>query len=223
MEIGKMANLILKISSLFLVFCMLGCFGEQKPDTNMAFSLFDGKSFAGWEGDFNWFRIEDGSIVAGSLEKEIPHNMFLCTTKEYEDFELKLEIKLVGPGDNSGVQFRSRRIPGGPEVSGYQADAGGPIGDFGVVWGSLYDEARRNRMLVTANQEEIKKVYRPHDWNKIVVKCQENHIQVWINGYRSVDYTEDDESIEKKGIIGFQLHAGAPTEARFRNIILTEL
>jgi len=218
-----LVKLIKNILLVSLVFCVLSCSGEHKTKTNATVSLFDGKSLAGWEGDLNWFRVEDGSIVAGSLEKDIPQNMFLCTTKEYGDFELRLEIKLVGPGDNSGIQFRSHRIPGGPEVSGYQADAGGPIGDFGVVWGSLYDEARRNKMLVTANQAEIIKAYRPHDWNKMVVKCQNNHIQIWVNGYQSVDYTEEDETIEKKGIIGFQIHGGVPTEAWFRNITLTEL
>ncbi len=214
-------KLILKISLVSLAFCVFSCSGVQKTDATV--SLFDGKTLTGWEGDLNWFRVEDGSIVAGSLEKDIPHNMFLCTKKEYGDFELKLEIKLVGPGDNSGIQFRSRRIPGGTEVSGYQADAGGPIGDFGVVWGSLYDEARRNRMLVTANQEEIVKAYRQKEWNEMVLKCQGNHIQIWVNGYQSVDYTEGDDTIEKKGIIGFQIHAGAPTEAWYRNITLTEL
>ena len=216
-------RLIVNISLISLAFWLLGCSGEQKTDTDTAVSIFDGKSFAGWEGDLNWFRIEDGSIVAGSLEKEIPHNMFLCTTKEFGDFELKVEAKLVGPGDNSGIQFRSRRVPGTTEVSGYQADMGGPIGDFGVVWGSIYDEARRNKMLVRVNQDEIKKTYRTNDWNEMVVKCKDNHIQVWVNGYQSADYIEEDDSISKKGIIGFQIHAGAPTEVWLRNITLTEL
>jgi hypothetical protein len=211
----------LRILVLLLAIWLTSCASEQKNEA--AIALFDGKSFTGWEGDMTWFRIEDGSIVAGSLEKEIPHNLFLCTIKEYGDFELKLEAKLVGPGDNSGIQFRSRRVAEDTEVSGYQADMGGPIGDFGVVWGSLYDESRRNKMLVTADEKEILKVLRPNDWNNIVVKCQGNHIQVWVNGYQSVDYTEDDDSIEKTGIIGFQIHAGAPAEAWFRNITLTKL
>jgi len=218
-----LVKVIKNVLLLFLVFWMLGCSGKQNAESKTAVSLFDGKSFAGWEGDFNWFRIENGCIVAGSLEKEIPYNMFLCTIKEYGDFELKLEAKLVGPGDNSGIQFRCRRVPGTPEVGGYQADKGSPTGDFGVVWGGLYDEARRNRMLVTANQEEIKKVYRINDWNTMIVKCQNNHIQVWVNGYQSVDYTEDDITIARKGIIGFQIYAGAPTEVWFKNITLTEL
>ena len=86
--------------------------------------LFDGETVAGWEGNAYWFRIEDGSLVAGRLNEEIPHNEFLCTTQNYDDFELRFEAKLVGEGNNAGVQFRSKRIPNSTEVSGYQADIG---------------------------------------------------------------------------------------------------
>jgi hypothetical protein len=52
--------------------------------------LFDGKTFDGWEGNMDWFRIEDGAIVGGSLERRIPRNEFLCTTTEYSDTETHL-------------------------------------------------------------------------------------------------------------------------------------
>ncbi len=46
--------------------------------------LFDGKSFAGWDGDTDkTWRIEDGVIVGGSLEAVVPRNEFLCTLKSY--------------------------------------------------------------------------------------------------------------------------------------------
>ena len=219
------AKLILNISLVILVFCVLGCSGEQKSavDESAAVQMFDGKTFTGWEGDMNWFRIEDGAIVAGSLEKEIPHNYFLCTTKEYDDFEVKIEAKFVGEGANSGLQFRSRRIPGDTEVIGYQADMGGAIGDWATVWGSLYDESRRNKMLVKADDEEVLKICRLNDWNELVLKCKGNQIQIWINGHQTVDYTEEDVSIEQNGIIGLQIHSGAPGEVWFRNINLTKL
>jgi len=67
-------------------------------------------------------------------------------------------------------------------------------------------------MLVAANQEEIAKAYRQNDWNEMVVKCQGDHIQIWVNGYQSVDYFEKDDTIPRKGIIGLQIHEGAPTE-----------
>ena len=97
--------------------------------------LFDGKSFAGWEGNLKHFRIEDRAIVGGTLKEKIPRNEFLCTEKEYGDFELRLKFKVLGKGANAGVQLRSQRIPNHHEVKGYQAD----LGDG--WWGCLYDEA----------------------------------------------------------------------------------
>ena len=64
-------------------------------ETAKKISLFDGKSFAGWEGDTKeWFRIESGAIVGGSLLKRIPKNQFLCTSQTYTNFILNLK-KLI--------------------------------------------------------------------------------------------------------------------------------
>ena len=73
--------------------------------------LFDGKSLRGWNGDDTWFRVEDGVIIAGNATKKIPHNYFLCTNETFENFELSVEAKLVGQGNNAGVQYRTKRIP----------------------------------------------------------------------------------------------------------------
>jgi hypothetical protein len=88
-------------------------------------SLFDGKTFNGWEGNLAIFRIEAGAIVGGTLAGKIARNEFLCTAREYKDFELRLKVKLLG-GDqaNAGVQFRTGRIPNDHEVRGFQADMG---------------------------------------------------------------------------------------------------
>src|SRR5262245_16467302 len=102
-------------------------------------SLFNGKDFTGWEGDTaKTWRIEDGAIVGGSLDEVVPRNEFLCTTKTYGDFELKVTFKLLGDPKkaNAGIQFRTKRIPNHHEVSGYQADMGQNY------WGALYDESR---------------------------------------------------------------------------------
>src|SRR5437879_5277771 len=92
---------------------------------NKPVSLFDGKTLAGWEGDTEkTWKVEDGAIVGGSLDTVVPRNEFLCTTKSYENFELKVTFKLTGDKAkaNAGVQFRTKRIPKHHEVSGYQAD-----------------------------------------------------------------------------------------------------
>lgn len=103
--------------------------------------LFDGKSTAGWEGDLRWWRVQDGALTGGSLTEKIPHNFFLATTKDFHNFDLRLQLKLVGVPKtgliNSGIQIRSMRVPGSTEMSGYQIDAGDRW------WGKLYDESRR--------------------------------------------------------------------------------
>jgi hypothetical protein len=180
--------------------------------------IFDGKTLDGWEGNEKFFRVEDGSIVAGTLKERIPRNEFLCSKKEYGDFELELKFKLVGKGVNSGVQFRSKRIPGDHEVSGYQADLGDP-----GWWGSLYDESRRNKLLVKSDDAVIKKALKRDDWNDYKARCEGKRIQIWLNGVQTVDYTEPDEKIDEKGIIGVQIHSGPPSEAHFKEIRIKEL
>ena len=190
-------------------------------DPNQLEPMFDGKTFDGWEGNLDWFRIEDGMIIAGSLEQNIPNNEFLCSTARYEDFEMYLEAKLTGEGDNAGVQFRSDRIPNHHEVIGYQADMGS-IGS-NLIWGALYDESRRRKMLQLPDADRMSYLVDPHDWNTISVRCQGNRVQIWINGHRTVDYEETESGIARSGVIGLQIHSGPPTEASYRNIRIRRL
>jgi hypothetical protein len=73
-------------------------------------ALFDGKTFAGWEGNLKVFRIEGGAIVGGTLEAALPHNEFLCTPQRYSDFILRVKFKVLGERANAGVQFRSEPV-----------------------------------------------------------------------------------------------------------------
>lgn len=182
-----------------------------------AVSLFDGKTFDGWEGPTDVFRIEDGAIVGGTLKARVPRNEFMSTKKEYRDFELRVEFKVLGADPNAGIQIRSRRIPNNNEMIGYQADVGQ------TYWGCLYDESRRNKVLARPNEAELKKVLKPRDWNQYVIRCQGKRIQLWMNGYQTVDYTEKDDRIEQSGVIGVQIHGGGPSEAWYRNITIKEL
>lgn len=184
-------------------------------------SLFDGKTFTGWEGNLDMFRIEDGAIVGGTLQEKIPHNEFLCTTKEYGDFELRLKFKVVGEGVNAGIQFRTKRIPDHHEVIGFQADIGRT--KERSCWGSLYDESRRRRMLASPDEATVAKAAKPDDWNDYVIRAEGPHIQLWLNGVPTVDYTETEEGIDRTGIIAVQIHGGPPSEAWYKDIVIREL
>jgi len=199
-----------------IAFLLAGAVAAE--DQNGFTPLFDGKTFQGWEGNQKVFRIEDGAIVGGSLKEKVVRNEFLCTTKEYSDFELRLKVKLVGDGANGGIQLRSKRVPNHHEVSGYQADMAG-----GGYWGCLYDESRRNKVLAKPSPELQKKIVKGDGWNDYVIRCEGRHIQLWLNGSRTVDYHEPDTTIPQRGIIAVQIHGGPPTEAWYKDISIREL
>jgi 3-keto-disaccharide hydrolase len=181
--------------------------------------LFDGKSFKGWEGDLNIFRIEGGAIVGGTLKAPIARNEFLCTAEEFGDFELRLKFKLLGDPAraNAGIQFRSQRIPNDHEVIGYQADMGQQY------WGSLYDESRRRKTLAGPNLDELNKVLKREDWNDYVIRAEGKRVRLSINGFQTVDYTEPDDAIAQRGRICVQIHGGPPSEAWYKDISIETL
>jgi hypothetical protein len=202
---------------LVLALLAAGDAAGQRP-AGQPVAIFDGRTFDGWEGDTTIFRIQDGAIVGGTLAKPIARNEFLCTTRSYDNFELRLNVKLVG-GDsaNAGIQFRTKRIPNNNEVSGFQADMGQGY------WGSLYDESRRRKTLKAPEAEAIKTLVKSGEWNDYVVRAEGPRIRLSINGVQTVDYMETDASVDSTGLICVQIHSGPPTEAWYKDIRLTPL
>lgn len=182
--------------------------------------LFDGRSFGGWNGDVNVWRIEEGTIVAGSPDGAAPRNEFLATDREYGDFELRLEYKLEATeGANAGVQFRSERIPNHHEVSGYQADIG--PGYFGA----LYDESRRNKLLAVPAERMVAAALAGaiDGWHSYRIRAEGNRIRLELNGVETVDWTDPDEGIARKGMIALQIHGGLVGRIRYRNLRIRPL
>jgi 3-keto-disaccharide hydrolase len=176
--------------------------------------LFDGKSLAGWEGDEKLWKVESGMLVGDS--PGIKRNEFLATKKRYANFELRLDFRLRDGSGNSGIQFRSKRVPASSEVSGYQADIGEKY------WGCLYDESRRNKILVQA-PPELDDVLRKDGWNSYVIRAEGDHITLSLNGRQTVDYREPDPEIARDGVIALQVHAGDPLRVEFKNLRIREL
>lgn len=183
--------------------------------------LFDGRSFHGWEGDtVKTWRIENGSIVGGSLKETVPRNNFLCTRRSYSNFILRLKFKLIGNSGfvNAGVQFRSQRLTDpAHEMIGYQADIGPKY------WGSLYDESRRNKTMVLPDSVTMDRLVKKNDWNDFEIRCDNRHIRIFLNGEPTVDYIESDQSLPQSGLIGLQIHGGGKAEVYYKDLMLTEL
>lgn len=199
-----------------------GCISQNPPvEKTKVISIFDGKTFRGWEGETNkTWRIENGALVGGSLEMKVPHNEFICTERQFTNFVLRLKCKLAGTEGfvNGGVQVRSQRVPNHFEVSGYQADLGDP-----TWWGCLYDESRRNKVLAHSNMDELNQVLKRGDWNDYEIRCEGKRISARLNGVQTFDYTETDVAIPQSGVIALQVHGGGKAEASYKNISVEEL
>lgn len=179
-------------------------------------SIFNGRDLDGWEGDRTLWKVESGMLVGDS--QGIPKNQFLATTRRYGDFELRLQFRLRDGVGNSGIQFRSERDPaeGSTEVSGYQADIGENY------WGCLYDEHRRNKILMQA-PKSLREKLKPAAWNDYTIRAEGDRVTLAINGVTTVDYREADAAIPRTGIIAVQVHSGPPLRIEFRNLRIREL
>lgn len=181
--------------------------------------LFDGRTLDGWEGDAKVWSVKDGEIVGGSLEKTVPQNEFLASTRSYTNFVLRLKFRLEGTEGfvNSGMQIRSQRIPNHNEMVGYQAD-------IGEGWyGALYDESRRNTVLAKPDEATVKKAVKPGQWNEYEIRAEGPRVVLKINGVQTVDYTEKDPKIVQAGKLGLQIHGGGKGLIHAKDITIEEL
>ncbi|VTT97674.1 Secreted glycosyl hydrolase OS=uncultured planctomycete GN=HGMM_F11G08C09 PE=4 SV=1: DUF1080 [Gemmataceae bacterium] len=181
--------------------------------------LFDGKNLDGWK-----VNAADPKRMASKFEvtkdgelavKNGPGD--LVTEKEFANFVLQFECKTLGDGLNSGFFFRC--IPGQYQ-NGYEAQVQNSYldndrtkpKDFGT--GAIYRRVASRK--VVSNDKE---------WFTMTVVADGKHIATWVNGYQTVDWTDDrkeDENPRKgyraaKGPISIQGH-DPTTDLLFRNI-----
>lgn len=116
-------------------------------------SIFDGKSLNGWEGDSQYWRVENGNIVGEiTPDKLLKSNTFLIWRGGApQDFELKLEFRISNTG-NSGINYRSEQITEVPfALKGYQADIDG----MNRYTGQNYEERGRTTLAYRGQKTKI--------------------------------------------------------------------
>ena len=190
---------------LFVAALSVAGAGSERP-------LFNGKNLDGWDGDARLWSVRDGMIVGSTEGTPLEHNEFLITKQEFGDFVLHADMKLRN--HNSGIQFRSERLPD-YVVTGYQADAG-----ESNYWGNIYEEKGTRATMVDGWAAGGKDVVDLKGWNTYEIRCQGDHITVSLNGKVTADIHD---SKRLRGVIALQLHAGPAMEAYFRNIRIEEL
>ncbi len=182
--------------------------------------LFNGTDLAGWtqKNGTATYRVEEGAIIGKTAEGS--PNSFLCTDKNYADFELTFEVN-VDEGLNSGVQIRSRSEADykNGRVHGPQVEIETAPGESGYI----YSEGT-SRDWITKEQP-IKDAYSNGHWNRYVVRAKGDRIQTWINGQAIADVCDPESS--QTGFVGLQVHGikkdTGPFEVRWRDIQIREL
>ena len=167
--------------------------------------FFNGKDLTGWDGDAKLWSVQDGEIVGKS--PGLKRNTFLTSQMLARDFRLTLKVKLVPNKENSGIQFRSERLPDG-EMRGPQADAGAGW------WGKLYEENGRGLLWKESGEKHVK----TDQWNDYEIVAEGSRVKTYINGKLCVDL--DDAALSRRGIFGLQIHAGGSMEVRFKDLKL---
>jgi hypothetical protein len=185
--------------------------------------LFNGKDLNGWKvtqsdpkRTATKFEVtKDGELSA----KNGPGD--LQTEKQFDDFVLQLECKTLGKALNSGVFFRC--IPDQYQ-NGYEAqiqnawigDRTKPI-DYGT--GAIYRRIAARKVVADDNE-----------WFTLTLAAQGPHFSTWVNGYQTVDWTDDRKANDNprqglrlaKGHLSIQGH-DPTTDLLFRNIRIVEL
>lgn len=194
------------------------------PETGFQ-SIFDGKSLSGWDGDPDFWRVENGEIVGETKADHQPaQNTFLIWRgAKPGDFEFKMQYKLTGAQANSGLQYRSVELPDVARwvLKGYQAD----IDVAQTYTGQLYEERGRTFLALrgqisyipeggkpgsigsTGDSNELKGFIHADDWNDLHVIARGNTLIHILNGHVMSMTIDDDKSGRKMdGVIGIQLH-----------------
>ncbi len=193
--------------------------------------LFNGKDLTGWtqKNGTAAYKVVDGTIMGTTTEGS--PNSFLCTDKEYGDFELTFDVK-VDNALNSGVQIRSKTKDPGPgekfgRVYGPQVEIEAS-GENGAEAGYVYGEATGRDWLTPKSRLIPKKIFKDGQWNSYRVLAHGPRMQTWINEQPVEDLT--DEPIFKthpSGFIGLQVHAigkdQGPLHVQWRNIRIREI
>ena len=191
--------------ALFLILVLSACTVVSAAEKWQP--LWDGKSLAGWHviGKGNW-EVVDGAIrgTHAREEKEFSH---LVTDRVYRDFTVRLKYKAVK--GNSGLYFRIEE-KGFSGVTGFQAEI-----DPDKDAGGLYETNGRS-WVSQPKPADVKRWFKPGEWNEMSVSAHGGHIVVRVNGMTSAELKDDPG--RREGRFALQVHGGQDCEVWFKDI-----
>ncbi|MDB5299346.1 MAG: hypothetical protein JWO87_1009 [Phycisphaerales bacterium] len=184
-----------------------------KPAGDGWLAVLSTKDLSGLKAEPEFWKVEEGGVLHGVTPGGAKHHYSYTEKSDYDNFELHADVKLVGY--NSGICIRIAPTDF-DNVPGYQVDMGDGY------WGCLWDERGRNIKVGDYPKDKAEKILHKNDWNHYYVRANGHHIEMWLNGVKTVDVV--DEKGRLTGPIGFQLcHGGSSTDASFKNVVYRPL
>ncbi|MBK1875788.1 3-keto-disaccharide hydrolase [Pelagicoccus mobilis] len=222
-------------SVLISSIALLACFGCSENSGTK--KLFNGENLDGFyvEDGTASFEVRDGAIVGRTVLGS--PNTFLTTNERYGDFELTFETK-VDDRLNSGVQIRSwnRTTEKGKakvgKFHGPQVEIEAGPGQSGYIFGEGMSGWLSPNPLSKDESVNTHDHFKNGEWNKYRVVAQGPRIQVFLNGVKIEDLTDEGTfKTHPEGHIGLQVHGVWPKllgdaeyfEVSWRNLEIKEL
>ena len=171
----------------------------------------------------NWQNAEDKGVTFGDNDNSVTmmsqgKNLWIVHKDTFDDFELTVEARMPADGYNAGIGFRCKLRPNGKPI-GYQCEVAEElsgmlyaIGSGGWVW-PRGDEQRQQFF------RKVGSAFRAERWNHFRIRCEGDHIRIWVNGILATD-VEDDK--HRKGAIALQ-HHGRGGPHFYRNVYIRSL
>jgi len=208
-------------------------------------------TLAGWEGDADIWRMEDGVLV-GEIRAgaKLQNNTFLIWKEdEPANFILKTRFRISETG-NSGINYRSERFTELPyALKGYQADIDGRH----HYTGQNYEERNRTTLAYRGQRTEIPagrgesrgnawsslivldtvaspaelaeaNKLGPDGWHDMLIVAEGSKLSHYVNGKLISEVLDDDaENRKEKGLIGVQVHVGPPMKVEYKDMRIMTL
>ena len=221
------------------------------PEGDEWLSLFNGKDLTGWvvkckpaDAGKQFWRVEDGTILADSMAGKDHDYIWLLTEKQYGDFILRLHFQAYSdnPG-NSGVQIRSRYDDNAGWLDGPQVDIN-PPGPWrtGMIWDEtrgvkhwLYPDVPKGKWVNPSMAPPGMVFYYSDEgsgWNEFEIKAVGTKVTAHLNGVKVTEYDGTgvlDDDVHKArnvglfGHIALQIHTRDLLRIRFRDIYIKDL
>jgi len=184
-------------------------------------TLYNGHDLSGWDTTGNWIPQDDGSLLIHPRPGEKGwqrYDAYLWSDKPYKDFVLDLEYAYPA-GGNSGVYFRVRDVDN-PVETGIEAQI---LDSSGKTEGEMTHHDHGGIIRTIGATKNVSNA--PNEWNRMILTCKGNHLQVNLNDEDIIDIQLDETPVKdrpEEGYIGLQDH-GEPNNLKFRNIRIQEL